>query len=66
MAEGQQFEFPMLDVKEIVPQLRNIGNIFIEETDFKRPDVCILKKIKILAEKFFFMKNAVIELSNYI
>lgn len=39
MAGGEAvFQFPILEVQEIVPQLRKLANILVEENDFKRPD----------------------------
>ena len=35
------FQFPLLEVQEIVPQLRKLGNILVDENDFKKPDVNI-------------------------
>ncbi|VDI53478.1 kinetochore protein Nuf2 [Mytilus galloprovincialis] len=36
--DDQSFQFPPLEIHEIVRQLRSIGNILTEENDFKRPD----------------------------
>lgn len=43
MASGDStvFQFPLLEVQEIVPQLRKLGNILVDENDFKKPDVNI-------------------------
>lgn len=40
MASGDStvFQFPLLEVQEIVPQLRKLGNILVDENDFKKPD----------------------------
>lgn len=42
--DDQSFQFPPLEIHEIVRQLRSIGNILTEENDFKRPDVSKLSK----------------------
>lgn len=43
MASGEATVFlsPLLEVQEIVSQLIKLENIFVDENDFKRPDVNI-------------------------
>ena len=47
MAGETVFQFPVLEVPEIVHQLRNLASISVEENDFKRPDVTVIFSFKL-------------------